>query len=162
MESMTQVKATVAHREYQLDADEIRRLLRDVLPDPLHKLYVAVDGRRYPPKQVLAVATGLDPADFNTHHARNILARLGFTVGRLGPITVDSSGARRPGPHGGAEADLLRPFVGQWVAQRGLEVLVAASDPTAVYSWLQRHNRTADAVFRVPEHPSESETPALS
>lgn len=159
---MAQVTATVAHREVQLDADEIRRLLCDVLPDPLHKLYVAVDGRRYPPKQVLALATGLDPADFNTHQARNILSRLGFTVGRLSPITVDPPAAAGVGPHGRAEADLLRPFVGQWVAQRGLEVLVAASEPVAVYGWLQRHNRTADAVFRVPEHPTESEIPALS
>ena len=41
------------------------------------------------------------------------------------------------GPHHGREADLLRPFAGRWVAQRGLEVLVAADTPQAVLEWLE-------------------------
>ncbi len=47
-------------------------------------------------------------------------------------------------------ADTLRPYLGQWVAQRGHEVLVAADTPQAVLSWLERYNQTADAMFRVP------------
>jgi hypothetical protein len=62
----------------------------------------------------------------------------------------------RPGPHHGREADLLRPFVGQWVAQRNLDVLVAADTPQAVLAWLERHNQQADAMFRVPADETEA------
>jgi hypothetical protein len=37
------------------------------------------------------------------------------------------------------------------VAQRGLEVLIAADTPQAVLAWLERHNKQADAMFRVPD-----------
>jgi hypothetical protein len=149
-----EVRARIAKREYGLNADEIQRLLRDVMPEPLDELFVVVGGRRYPPKQVIGLATGLDRADFNTHQARRILSRLGFTVGRRsGPPAARSP--RRPGPHGGREADLLRPFAGQWVAQRGLEVLVAGDSPQSVLLWLERHNQRADAMFRVPSNQAE-------
>lgn len=125
------------------------------MPEPLGDHYVVVDGTRFPPKQVIAVVTGLDRADFNTHQARRILSRLGFTVGRRShgsqPDLPD-----RPGPHGGREAELLRPFTGRWVAQRGLEVLVAADTPQAILAWLERHNQQADAMFRVPADEAES------
>lgn len=62
----------------------------------------------------------------------------------------------RPGPHGGREADLLRPFAGRWVAQRGLEILVAADTPQAVLRWLERNNQQADVMFRVPRDESEA------
>ena len=62
----------------------------------------------------------------------------------------------RRGPHGGQEADLLRPFVGRWVAQRGMEVLVAADTPQAVLAWLERHNQHADAMFKVPVDRAEA------
>lgn len=58
-------------------------------------------------------------------------------------------------PTGGREADALRPFVGQWVAQRDLEVLVAADTPQAVLAWLERYGQRADAMFRVPNDESE-------
>lgn len=48
------------------------------MPEPLRGHYVLVEGRRYPPKQVLSLATGLDRADFATHQARRTLKRLGF------------------------------------------------------------------------------------
>ncbi len=138
-----------------LDADKISRKLRDLLPEPLGDHYVVVAGRRFPPKQVIGLATGLDRADFNTHQARRILSRLGFTVGRRSRDTARVS-SDRPGPHHGREADLLRPFAGRWVAQRGLEVLVAADTPQAVLAWLERHNQRADAMFRVPADETEA------
>lgn len=54
------------------------------------------------------------------------------------------------------EAHLLRPFAGQWVAQMGLEVVVAAETPEAVLQWLERNNQHADAMFRVPRDESEA------
>jgi hypothetical protein len=56
----------------------------------------------------------------------------------------------------GREADLLRPFRGRWVAQRGLDVLVAADTPEAVLAWLERHDQHADAMFRVPVDEAEA------
>ncbi|MGH2750749.1 MAG: hypothetical protein ACRDK3_07740 [Actinomycetota bacterium] len=152
---MKQVRVKIAHQEFAVDAVEIGRLLRDVMPEPLGDHFVVVSGRRFPPKQVISLVTGLDRADFNTHQARRILSRLGFTVGRRSRESRVAS-PDRPGPHHGREADLLRPFAGRWVAQRGLEVLVAANSPQAVLQWLERHNQQADAMFRVPRDETEA------
>lgn len=51
-------------------------------PEPVKEHYVVVSGRRFPPKQVLGVVTGLDRADFTTHQARAVLRRIGFGVFR--------------------------------------------------------------------------------
>lgn len=146
---MSQVQATIAHLEFSLEAGDIERQLQDVMPEPLGDHYVVIAGKRFPPKQVIGLVTGIDRADFNSHQARRILSRLGFTVGRRSREQLPDH-PERPGPHRGREADLLRPFAGRWVAQRGLEVLVAADTPEAVLAWLERNNQHADAMFRVP------------
>lgn len=151
---MTQVQVTIAHREFTLETGQVSNRLADELPEPLEDHYVVVAGRRFPPKQVIGAVTGLDRADFNTHQARRILSRLGFTVGRRSRDTA-SEIQERQGPQRGREADALRPFAGQWVAQRGLEVLVAAPAPETVLAWLERHNQQADAMFRVPTNEAE-------
>jgi hypothetical protein len=152
---MNQVRAKIAERQFTFEIDDVERRLHDVLPEPLGEHFVVVAGRRFPPKQVIGLVTGLDRADFNTHQARRILSRLGFTVGRRSrEVPPDLS--PRPGPHHGREADLLRPFAGRWVAQRGLEVLVAADTPQAVLRWLERNCQHADAMFRVPADESEA------
>lgn len=148
------IRVSVAGRHFTLDRDLVETRMNGVLPDPLHDHYVVVSGRRYPPKQVIALVTGVDRADFASHHARRILRRLGFLAGRR-PQAETPPGPSRLGPHGGAEAELLRPYIGKWVAQRGLEVLVAADTPQDVVGWLHRHEVQADGVFRVPEHPDE-------
>jgi hypothetical protein len=154
---MNQVRATIAHQEFTIDPADIERRLRDELPEPLGDHFVVIGGRRFPPKQVVGVMTGLDRADFNTHQARRLLSRLGFTVGRRSHQGHASRADRaRRGPHGGQEADALRPHAGRWVAQRGMEVLIAADSPEAVLAWLERHNRHADAMFRVPVDEAES------
>ncbi|HMD25560.1 MAG TPA: hypothetical protein VKH61_15795, partial [Streptosporangiaceae bacterium] len=48
----------------------------------IHEHFVVINGRRWPPKQVLALVTGLDRADFTTHQARRALTRLGFPAAR--------------------------------------------------------------------------------
>jgi hypothetical protein len=146
---MSQVRAKIAQQEVLLDSNVIAQQVRRVMPEPLDDHYAVIGGKRYPPKQVIGLVTGLDRADFNTHQARRILSRLGFTVGRRSRDSLAPVGDR-PGPHRGREADALRPFVGQWVAQRGLDVLVAAETPQAVLAWLERHNQRTDSMFRVP------------
>lgn len=145
------ISVRVAGKDFSLDADRVSRRLKEVLPDPLTEHYVVVEGRRYPPKQIIALVTGLDRADFTTHQARRVLRRLGFTVGRRSNRSTPVKHAVSAGPHGGTEAELLRPFVGQWVAQRGMEVLVAAERPEDVLAWLERHDEQADAMFHVPK-----------
>lgn len=152
---MNQVGVVIAHQAFALNRGDIEGALNDVLPEPLDDHFVVVGGRRFPPKQVIALVTGLDRADFNTHQARQVLRRLGFTVGRRARPGPAQSSGRAPAPRS-RSADALRPFVGQWVAQRGDEVLVAARTPHLVIEWLERHNQHADAMFRVPLDEGEA------
>lgn len=158
-ETMRQVQ--VAGRSFALRASQIERSMRTVLPEPLKDHFVVVGQRRYPPKQVVAVVTGLDRAEFTSHHARRILARLGFPAGRRSPESA-RRGPGGPSPTHRASQDrrpspaTLEPFVGQWVATQGSEVLVAAPDPKAVVSWLSEHGLKADSMFRVPADEREA------
>ncbi len=125
--------------------------MRGVFAAPVKAHFVVVNGRRYPPKQVISQVTGLDRADFTTHQARRILMRLGFPAGRRGGGSPQP-GKGRSGGH--LEEDLsatLRSFVGQWVAVKDEEVLVAAPSPHDVVAWLSQHGQRADTMFRVPE-----------
>lgn len=63
-------RRTVAGREVEVTAEGVVAAMDGVLPEPLKIHYVVVAGRRYPPKQVLEVVTGIDRSDFTTHHAR--------------------------------------------------------------------------------------------
>jgi hypothetical protein len=164
---------TVAKQRFELQRDQVERTMRYVLPEPITSHYVVIDRRRYPPKQVVGVLTGLDRADFTSHQARRILMGLGFAAGRrpaedlfarrAGYETRSGDvlrgrrdrragarpeqaayGSRRP------DAETLAPFIGQWVATRDTDVLVAAADPRTVVSWLDEHRQQADSMFRVP------------
>ncbi len=148
---------TIAGRPYSLDREGVEATVRALLPDPLREHYVVVDGRRFPPKQVLSEVTGLDRADFTTHQARRILRRLGFSAARLGAASTEQA-PRLVGPHGGRQAAALAPYRGQWVALSDpVTVLVAADDPHAVLAWLARHDRRAAyGMFRVPASDSEA------
>jgi hypothetical protein len=147
---------TISGRAYELDPRRVERALEGELPEPIQEHFVVINGRRWPPKQVLALVTGLDRADFTTHQARRALTRLGFTAaravrrGRLGGAAPGQEGAGTP-EQSRPVAEALRPFIGKWVAVRGEEVLVAADSPAEVVSWLARHQQRAQSMFRVPE-----------
>lgn len=151
---------TVSGHTYDLDPPQVERALRGELPEPIVEHFVVISGRRWPPKQALALVTGLDRADFTTHQARRALTRLGFTAGRATRphrhVRHDSPTPRQPAQARTAApsqplAEALRPFIGQWVAVRGDEILVAAGSPREVVSWLARYQQKAQSVFRVPE-----------
>jgi hypothetical protein len=148
----------IAGQSFQLDRESVESAVAEDLPEPIQEHYVVVGGRRYPPKQVVALATGLDRADFTTHHARRVLKRLGFVAAR-----VDDPAPRESmtddAPALGPQARALAPFVGQWVALAGpTEVLVAADTPQEVLAWLARHDRRAPyGMFRVPAHERDAE-----
>jgi hypothetical protein len=152
---------TVSGHTYDLDPQRVEEALQGHLPEPIYEHLVVVNGCRWPPKQVLALVTGLDRADFTTHQARQALTRLGFSAARAAhrrnrhpgssaavtPEPADARVAARPQSLGEA----LRPFIGQWVAVRGDEVLVAADSAKQVVSWLAQHQQKAQSIFRVPE-----------
>jgi hypothetical protein len=153
---------TVSGHRYDLDPRSVQETLEDVLPEPIHEHYVVINGRRWPPKQVLALVTGLDRADFTTHQARRALTRLGFTAARAARPSERRAGtaviatpsrpasarsATRPQPL----VEALRPFIGMWVAVRGDEVIVAAPAPKEVVAWLAQHGQRAQSMFRVPD-----------
>ena len=51
---------TVSGRRYELDRHGVQAALEGVLPEPIHEHFVVINGRRWPPKQVLALVTGLE------------------------------------------------------------------------------------------------------
>ena len=151
---------TVSGHQYSLDSQGVEAVLQGALPEPIQEHFVVINGRRWPPKQVLALVTGLDRADFTTHQARRALTRLGFTAGRAAgsrghsPATVRAAEPLHPAASGGAGrpeplVEALRPFIGQWVAVRGDEVLIAAPSPKEVVAWLAKHHQRAQSMFRV-------------
>ncbi|HEX5267424.1 MAG TPA: hypothetical protein VFW24_11680 [Acidimicrobiales bacterium] len=148
------VAARIAGIDFDLTPSEVEERLVRVDPEPIRDHYAVVAGRRYPVKQVMGAVTGLDRADFTTHQARAVLRRLGFGVYRRSSASVTPEPAA-PGPKGGAEAALLGPYMGRWVAQVPGEILFDAESPQAVLAWLRRHNLRA-RVWRVPATPAEA------
>jgi hypothetical protein len=153
---------TVSGQMYELDSRGVQSALEGVLPEPIHEHFVVINGRCWPPKQVLALVTGLDRADFTTHQARRILTRLGFPAARaarsqghhMRAAQAAGPAASPAGGTGGTSrtlVEVLRPFIGLWVAVRGDEVLVVASSPKGVVAWLAEHGQHAQSMFRVSD-----------
>jgi hypothetical protein len=46
---------TVSGHKYQLDRDAVESALGGVLPEPIREHFIVINGRRWPPKQVLAL-----------------------------------------------------------------------------------------------------------
>jgi hypothetical protein len=160
----------LAKQHFELRRDQVEQRMQDVQPEPIASHYVVIDRRRYPPKQVVSAITGVDRADFTSHHARRILTGLGFPAGRrqLNPelverneggdwvrvrrsTTASAPSSRSAGSPMRPSAEALEPFIGEWVATKGSDVLVAARDPRVVVSWLAEHRQQAESMFRVPE-----------
>jgi hypothetical protein len=150
---------TISGHRFELEPSGIEQCLLDRLPDPINEHYVVVRGRRFPPKQVIACATGLDRADFTTHQARRILKRLGFVAARAAHEHEGSDADVGDRLRSGRQAAALRPYLGKWVALASpTEVLVAADTPQEVLGWLAQHDRRAPyGMFRVPASVAEAE-----
>ena len=73
---------TISGRTFDLGPERVQEALAGALPEPIAEHFVVINGRRWPPKQVLSLATGLDRANFSTHQARRALTGLGFASSR--------------------------------------------------------------------------------
>jgi hypothetical protein len=74
-----QITIQIAGNEYTLSRDDILRAAQSRRPDRINTFYVEIDGRRFPPTQLVHVATDTPhrPYSFN---ARSALTKLGFDV----------------------------------------------------------------------------------
>lgn len=87
---------TLAGQSFELTADSVRRKLSDRVPESIQEYWVEIDGVRWPVKQVMALATGLDRRRFQSQNSRRLLERIGFSVGQGGSVISVRSGGARP------------------------------------------------------------------
>ena len=72
---------TVGGEQFSIDRKEVERKLKNVKPEPIQKIYVVVNGTKFPIKQALAVSAGMIRAGFTSQYAFRILRKLGFELG---------------------------------------------------------------------------------
>ena len=85
----------IAGRRYELAPDDVMDATRNIppdVPDGRYKYFVKLHNRQYPIKQVIALVTGLESAEFISHAAYRILTALGFDISGQLPSEVVSAG----------------------------------------------------------------------
>ena len=65
-------------KKYSFTSAKVIEVMRNQTPRRIEKYQVSVDGRQFPPKQVLERLTGVEPINFTTMDAQRILNRLGY------------------------------------------------------------------------------------
>lgn len=77
MPRMTTIQ--IQGNQYEISDDDVQRVARRHAPGAIVGYYVEAEGKRYPPKQLIRLATGTRDT-FNSANARSALTRLGFIV----------------------------------------------------------------------------------
>jgi len=95
------VRFVIRGRPFDLTPEAVVAAIAGVPPDPLVRYAVRIGDHWYPPKQVLARATGLPPAAFTTQDAYRIVSRLGFEV--VSADTVRPDGIVSDSPESGRD-----------------------------------------------------------
>jgi hypothetical protein len=161
------IRAQVAGHTFTLRQPDVQRAICRAEPGEIRDHFVEVDDRRYPVKQALAIATGLDPSDFTSQHARSVFRRLGLRLGRLSTHSGAPTAMHAPAPSPGEprtesaahrrreRAEALRPYQNRWVALQRDHVLTDGDSFAEVLAWLRENGTKADAVFLVPADPEE-------
>lgn len=138
---------TLASRSFDLTADLVRRKLTDRVPESIKEYWVEIDGVRWPVKQVMALATGLDRRAFQSQNSRRLLERLGFSVSQGG--SVISANARSAKPRANRAA----------FDAEALDVLESV-DVRVTFDWLRAGPVVLDAEG-LPKFPSLPRLPGL-
>jgi hypothetical protein len=79
----TPKRVRIKDQEHTISADDIIKVARREAPRRVNAYFVEIEGRRFPPKQLLRGAIPSAPP-FDTGVAVRALQGLGFTVVRLG------------------------------------------------------------------------------
>lgn len=68
---------------FDVDPEIARVRILSSIPDPVQTHWVEIDGRRWPAKQALEVATGISRSAYISHTAVRLLSRLGFQTSEI-------------------------------------------------------------------------------
>jgi len=85
------VRFILRGEELELNSEDVESAAQGCGPEVIRKHYVEVDGKRFPPKQLLECVLKVkgykgnefNRLDFTTIDARSILKRLGFRCGEV-------------------------------------------------------------------------------
>ncbi|WP_222611977.1 DUF6884 domain-containing protein [Knoellia locipacati] len=79
------MRFTMDGESFELSADVVRARLTGQVPEVVREYWVEIDGRRWPVKQVISLATGVsDRQRFQSQSARRWLQNLGFVINSEG------------------------------------------------------------------------------
>jgi 5-methylcytosine-specific restriction protein B len=68
---------------YEYRKEDIETELIGVEPEAIRQYYVEINGKKFPPKQVISQVLKLGKVEFTTMDAANILRRVGFKLKQL-------------------------------------------------------------------------------
>lgn len=72
---------TVGGVQFDLSREDVEKKLKAVLPEPVRELFIEVNDNRFPIKQALSEATGLQRGMFTSHDAMRVFRKLGIPIG---------------------------------------------------------------------------------
>ena len=64
--------------QYPIDRKSFEERLATAQPEPIHKYFVEIEGRKFPVKQAVSVGLGAPRASFGTEAAIHALTKLGY------------------------------------------------------------------------------------
>jgi len=73
------VSIIIHGEEFDISRERVLRVAGSAQPASLRRYYVEINGRRFPPKQLIRLVTGTQHS-FNSSNARSALTRLQFEV----------------------------------------------------------------------------------
>lgn len=71
-----EVPMTIQGQEYKISAEQVKEVARQNVPKNIEIYYVEVEGKRFPPKQLIHLVTKAQNRSFNSQDARSVLAKL--------------------------------------------------------------------------------------
>ncbi len=96
------VRFTLDGEEFELTQELVRQRIASDSPESIQQYWVEIDDQRWPVKQVMALATGLERTRFQSQNSCRLLAKLGFTLGNgATPLTAGSVARAHPRSRGG-------------------------------------------------------------
>lgn len=146
------MRIKIGGNDVDLTVDGVRRAVSAAQPESIRDHFVEVDGRSFPVKQAIEVATGIDRSDFTTHQARSLLRRLGFSLGRGERNSVGESAV----PYRASDV-AHDESEDRWAALRSGVVVAEGPSPQSLVQQLRARGERADQIARVGGRPGPSE-----